>query len=329
MKRKAEKLFRAIKGNLTNHSKLDYLFYQAWNDYKNSKVNLGQLQRDHNSQKKKIRSFREVEFQVFSQFGDDGIIQWLVQFLPLPYKTFVEFGVENYRESNTRFLLVSDYWSGLVIDGSNENIDSIKTEQIHTFFDLQPVCSFIDKDNINDTIASARFHEDVGLLSVDIDGNDYWVWKAINSIKPIIVITEYNSLFGYHHPYTIEYKPDFVRGQGSPFNFYGTSLRSAYNLGREKGYEFVGCNSAGNNAYFIRKDFMQYLPLEPLTPEEGFVYASFSEATNKNGEPARGIDKIRSIDGLEAVNTDTGEKIKINAEEIAQLLIKSNKLNRF
>src|SRR5687768_12224968 len=90
------------------------------NDLKSPKVNLGQIQTALNNQKQSIKNLDEVEFQVFSQWGDDGIIQYLVNKLDIPNKTFIEFGVEDYKESNTRFLLISNNWSGYVIDGSAE-----------------------------------------------------------------------------------------------------------------------------------------------------------------------------------------------------------------
>ncbi len=312
-----------------SHKKLQQVENILFEDRKSSKMNLGQLQAQANSAKTKINSLAEVEFQVFSQFGDDGIIQWLIHFLPLPHKTFIEFGVENYREANTRFLLISNYWSGLVIDGSEKNVNSIRADQVHTFYDLQAVCSFITSSNINGLISSARFAPEVGILSVDIDGNDYWVLKAINNIQPVIIICEYNSLFGWEHPYTIEYKDDFVRGNGLPFQFYGTSLRSADDLLKERGYSFIGCNSAGNNAYFIRNDYMQYLPVNATSLEQGYNFAKFTEAFDgSKNEWLRGVDKIRSINRLPVINTATGQREAVDAEAIIQSLKKANKLSR-
>ena len=94
-------------------------------DIKSPKINLGRIQATLNREKNKIENPAEVEFQVFSQFGDDGIIQYLIDKLPIKNKTFIEFGVENYKESNTRFLLVNNAWSGMVIDGSLENVNQI------------------------------------------------------------------------------------------------------------------------------------------------------------------------------------------------------------
>ena len=145
---------------------------------------------------KKIDSLEEVEFQVYSQFGEDGIIQWLIHNVTIDEKTFVEFGVEDYTEANTRFLLMNNNWSGFVIDGSTPNIDSIKKWEYLWKYDLQATAEFITKDNINMIISGAGFHGDIGILSIDIDGNDYWVLEAIECINPQILICEYNNLFG-------------------------------------------------------------------------------------------------------------------------------------
>lgn len=323
-------LLKKLKGNLSNYKKLELLYSQALSDYKSSKINIGQMQAAANNEKQNIRNLADIEFGVFSQFGDDGIIQWLVNKLPIPNKTFIEFGVENYREANTRFLLINNYWSGLVIDGSDANVNEIKADQVHTFYDLQAVCSFITTDNINDLISSAKFAKQVGVLSVDIDGNDYWVLQAINNIEPVIIICEYNSLFGFEHSYAIKYKADFVRGTEYPFQFYGTSLKAAYNLSKEKGYSFIGCNSAGNNAYFIKNEFMQYLSIKEKSLQEGYNFSNFTEVyDNITKQWVRGVDKIMSLNNLPVINTETGNIEKVDAGAIKQSLICSNKLTRF
>lgn len=324
-----KKIYSALKENISNYKHLNFLKEQVWNEYKSPKVILGKIQSDLNNTKTGIKSINDVEFQVFSQFGDDGIIQWLVNKLPIRNKTFIEFGVENYRESNTRFLLVNKYWSGLVIDGNKNNVESIRKEQISTFYDLQSECSFITTDNINELIKSAKFDNEIGLLSIDIDGNDYWIWKAVETIKPIIVISEYNSLFGFQDPYTIPYQKSFVRGESTPFNFYGTSLLSVYDLAIEKGYKFIGCNNSGNNAYFVREDFLHYLPFESLLPEQGYIFSSFTEAWDDERKPIRGLDKVRTLQNQKVINTRTNQEELFDSEKVCDSLIRLNKLNRF
>jgi len=232
----------------------------------------------------KINSLHEVEFKVFSQWGDDGIIQYLIKNIDIHTKTFVEFGVQNYLESNTRFLLINNNWSGLIMDACKTDIDFIKADPIMWKYNLKVRHTFITCENINNILEEENFLGEVGILSIDIDGNDYWIWKAIHVINPVIVVIEYNSLFGVNEPITVPYNPDFQRTKAHYSNlYYGSSLLALYYLSKEKGYTFIGCNSAGNNAYFVRDDkYNDRLPSVKI--EEGYVKSMFREARNKKGE---------------------------------------------
>lgn len=202
-----------------------------------------------------IRFLSAVEFRGFSQWGEDGILDWLLERLPDIPDTFVEFGVEDYRESNTRLLLFLRNWRGLVLDGSEAHIKSIQAQDIYWRHDLTAKCAFIDRDNINQLIASSGLQGDIGLLSVDIDGNDYWVWQAIEVVRPVVVACEYNAVFGDVHRLSVPYQPDFQRTRAHHSNLYfGASLQSLIHLGEQKGYRFVGTNSNGCNAFFVRND---------------------------------------------------------------------------
>lgn len=288
---------------LRRASALIYHLDNSLHGYKSAKVNLGQIQNRLNLQRDDIKSINDVEFQVFSQFGDDGIIQYLVSKLDIPNKTFVEFGVENYTEANTRYLLVNNNWKGLVIDGSQKNIDFIKKDALSTLFQLYSKCAFITQDNINELIAEMGFDSDLGLLSVDIDGNDYWVWKAIDVVRPIIVISEYNADFGSTNPWTIPYQADFVMGAKYPRNYWGVSLLSLCDLAEEKGYSFIGCNSQGNNAYFVRNDKLG--SFKKLSCEEGYHYAKFFMVKNEHGHRLDLKQRYSEIKGLPVFNTRT------------------------
>lgn len=278
--------------------------------YKSPKVNLGQIQSHFNSQKQVINNLSEVEFQVFSQFGDDGIIQWLINYLDIPNKTFVEFGVEKYIESNTRFLLFNNKWSGLVIDGDEYNINYIKNDVVSYFFNLQSIASFITKDNINGLIKSRNFDKDLGLLSIDIDGNDYWIWQSLENINPVIIISEYNAEFGLN-PWTIPYMEDFVWDKVNNMYYWGASLTSLCDLADQKGYSFIGCNSQGNNAYFIRNDKMK--DLKKISSKDGYVKSKFSLNRKIDGEQFSNFEKRNSMLGKEIYNTQTNKIEIINA----------------
>jgi hypothetical protein len=197
----------------------------------------------------------DAEFKVSSQWGEDGIIEWLVHQLEGIPETFIEFGVENYLESNTRFLLQHRNWRGLVIDGSETHVGFIHRDQISWRHDLTAVAAFITRDNINSIISNAGFTGEVGILSVDIDGVDYWVWEAIDCINPQIIIAEYNSVFGDLLPLSVPYAHDFVRSRAHHSNlYYGLSIRAAQHLATKRGYTLVGTNRAGSNAFFVRDD---------------------------------------------------------------------------
>lgn len=277
---------------------------------------LGQIKTQQIKQLPTISSLKEVEFQAFSQFGDDGIIQFLLQQIPITAETFIEFGVEKYTESNTRFLILNNNWRGLVIDGDAENVAYIQQDEISWRYDLTAVCSFITSENINDLFVTNGFTGELGILSIDIDGNDYWVWDKINTVNPAIVIVEYNSVFGTL-PITVPYKADFVRTQAHYSNlFWGTSLGALYHLAEKKGYYFVGTNSAGNNAYFVRKDKINLdaTPyLVPLRLEDGFTDSKFRESRNKEGKLTflRGKERLETIKECEVFHVLENKVVKI------------------
>jgi hypothetical protein len=231
--------------------------------------------------------FARTEFQVFSQFGDDGIIQYVIGRvdLSLAEQRFVEFGVENYREANTRFLLLNDNWSGLVVDGSENYISSICSEPIYWRHDLTALARFVTRENISSVLETAGFSGRIGLLSIDVDGNDYWIWEALTKVDPAVVIVEYNGIFGSHEAVTIPYHPDFARQNAHYSHLYwGTSLQALCHLAARKGYVWIGCNSAGNNAYFVRSEYANAFCL-PSLPQD-FVAAKFREGRDREGKLA-------------------------------------------
>lgn len=252
-----------------------------------------------------INKLSEAEFKVFSQWGDDGIIQYLINNIEINNKIFIEFGVENYTEANTRFLLMNNNWKGLVMDGSVKNINYIKNDSIYWKYELTAKSCFVTAENINQQIAGEGIEGKIGILHIDIDGNDYWIWKNISVVDAEIVIIEYNSIFGYDRPITIPYNSAFIRANYHYSNlYYGTSLLSLCDLAEDKGYFFVGCNSAGNNAYFVKKEKIGNI-IKPLKPNEGFIASKFRESRDTEGQLTflSGDTKYETIKGLKVYNT--------------------------
>ncbi|WP_213803341.1 hypothetical protein [Granulicella sp. dw_53] len=264
---------------------------------------------------KKISSLPDVEFRVNSQWGDDGIIDWLIERagIPLAAQSFVEFGVDTYRQSNTRFLLQNRNWRGLIMDGSPAMATGVSQDNLAWKYDLTVRPAFITRENINSLISSAGFRGEIGLLSIDLDGNDYWVWEAIDAVSPIIYVCEYNAVFGDVYPISTPYNDSFIRTQAHPSNLYfGASIKALCSLAIKKGYRFVGTNSAGNNAFFIREDYakqfvddaIQHIQTKP---------SLFRESRDASGKLnyIGGPERLKHIAALPVVNVETGETIKL------------------
>ena len=252
------------------------------------------------------------EFGITSQWGEDGLIQGILRRVPIGQRRFVEFGVADYTEANTRFLLCNDNWSGLVMDGSISNIESIRHDPIYWRYDLKAEQAFITRENIDELLLSTGFAEDLDLLSIDIDGNDYWVWQAISVAAPTIVIVEYNSVFGPHVRCSIPYRPDFRRDEAHHSNlYYGASVGAFELLGRELGYRLVCGNRAGNNLFFVRDDLAGELPRR--TPEEVWVHSRFREARDAGGRTTfvRADQARHEIEHLPVVDLPTGRSVSL------------------
>ena len=158
-----------------------------------------------------IKNLSDAEFSVFSQWGDDGIINWLINSLPIKNKIFVEIGTEDYKESNTRFVLKYRNWSGHLIDSNLEQIKKISEQSVKWKYDLNTHNFKINKDNINKFFKKLKLPKEIGLMSLDIDGIDYWAWKELNEVRPVIFVCEFNSIFGDKKAVTVPYDKNFNR----------------------------------------------------------------------------------------------------------------------
>jgi hypothetical protein len=229
-----------------------------------------------------VTNLRDVEFKVFSQFGEDGIIQYLIHKVAIENDVFVEFGVEDYSESNTRFLLCNDNWRGLIIDSGTSHVEFLARSGLDWRHHIDAMSAFVNRDNINELIDEAGIRGDIGLLSVDIDGNDYWVLEALEVVSPRILVVEYNSTFG-DAAVTIPYDENFSRERAHySLLYWGASLTALCRSATKKGYALVGGNSAGNNAFFVREDAKG--ELERVEPREAYAISRFRESRSPHGE---------------------------------------------
>lgn len=299
-------LVNLIKDNIPMADKHDFPFEQIVeteekNLFLNAKIFVNEMKN------KNLNSLEEAEFQVYSQFGEDGIIQWLIHNVVINQKTFIEFGVEDYSEANTRFLLMNNNWSGLVMDGSNENINHLKQWKYFWKYDLSAVAAFITKDNINQLILDAGYRGDIGILSIDLDGNDYWILNAIDCVSPRILICEYNSIYGKEQMVSIPYDEKFFRTEAHYSNLYwGASLAAFRDWAEKNNYYFMGSNSAGNNAFFVRKDCIT--PDQVPQNADIFIESKYRESRDKEGKLTykRGEERLKYIEEMQLVDLQTG-----------------------
>lgn len=225
----------------------------------------------------------EYGFKVFSQGNEDGLIQYLINHVEIKNEVFVEFGVEDYSECNTKFLLLHNNWSGLCMDGSTEAMEKLRTKKLYWQHTIEAKAAFITKDNINQLIKDSGISGDIGLLSTDIDGVDYHVLEAIDCISPRIIICEFNPVFGAKESVSVPYREDFSRTKAHFSNLYfGASLRAFVNLLKKKGYKLVCISSMRNNAFFVREDASNSIP--EVSVEKSFRPAKFRESRNEKGD---------------------------------------------
>lgn len=224
-------------------------------------------------------------FKVYSQCDEDGIIQEIFRRIGTGNRVFVEFGVETGVECNTVKLLVEG-WRGLWLDGSPANVAQIQNH-FSVFVKggkLQVIQSFITAENINSLITQGGVTGDIDLLSIDIDHNDYWVWQAIDIVKPRVVVIEYNATLRPPMSAVVPYEPAQT-WNGS--NYFGASLEALVRLGRKKGYRLVGCSFGGANAFFVHDAFAADHFLDPPTAEEHYEPARYFFGMLTAGHQAR------------------------------------------
>ncbi len=191
-------------------------------------------------------------YRVYSQADEDGILHEIFKRIGEGNRTFLELGVGNGLENNTLFLLVQG-WSGIWLEGSERKVAAAK-KNLSSLIDarrLEIHQQFITAAAIDKKIMSIASNREIDLLSIDLDGNDYYILEAIRSISPRVIVAEYNSKFPADVPWVIEYNESH---RWDATDYFGASLKSLETLLAGKGYALVGCNILGTNAFFVRRD---------------------------------------------------------------------------
>ncbi len=184
-----------------------------------------------------LSELRAHERSVYSQGGEDGVLAHIFECIATTNRTFVEFGAwDGRRLSNTALLRLEGGWTGLLMDGDPERVSDLVQ------------CEFVTAENVNELLRKYEIPRAFDLLSIDVDGNDYWIWQAIDRFVPRVVVIEYNIFFGLQHSKTVPYDASRVWDE-TPY--HGASLAALHKLGRQKGYSLVWTESWSPNAFFV------------------------------------------------------------------------------
>jgi hypothetical protein len=193
-------------------------------------------------------------FRLSSQNQEDGLTLALLHEAGPTSRRFIEIG-SGLSGGNGGFLAREWGWAGLMVDGHREHM-----EQVARRFPMTTaVAEWITRENINDLITRHGYQGEVDLFSLDLDGNDYWIWEAVTASSPRVLIMEYNSMFGPDRAVTVPYDPQFDRHRHHSM-YYGASLTALTRLNARKGYRLVAVEPAGVNAFYLRDDVAPHIP---------------------------------------------------------------------
>lgn len=197
------------------------------------------------------RNLGHFEQKVYSQNGEDGILAEIFARIGLTNRLCAEFGIDDGSENNTRYWLEQPGWSGVWIEGSAQKAE--RARQTYAQLPVRILNHFIDRDNIATIFEAAQLPAEFDLLAIDLDGNEYWVWQALANYSPRVVVIEYNASFEPGIEWIMPYDRTH-HWDGT--NYFGASLDALTALGQAKGYQLVGCDSQGINAFFVRQDLL-------------------------------------------------------------------------
>jgi hypothetical protein len=212
--------------------------------------------RDLARRKTDLPDFADVEFRCYSQNGEDGLLLYLFSILGTTNRRVVEICAGDGIECNAANLIVNHAWKGLLIDGDQDLAARGRSfyTSCRTTWLAPPsfLNAWVTAENVNELVIGAGFSGPIDLLSLDLDGNDYWIWKTLDAVSPRVVVAEFNASWGPESAVTIPYDPDFRLDLSVQPYRCGASLPAFVKLARAKGYRLVGVQSLGFNAFFVR-----------------------------------------------------------------------------
>lgn len=211
------------------------------------------------------------EYSLFSQNGEDGILRHVFEQIGFRSRRAVEFGFST-NENNSLRLVLHERFAGLFLDGSDWQVDRFNRAAASLGRgDARAVRIFLTRENLQHTLLGLGTPPEIDLLSIDVDGNDYWFWESLDRVSARVTVMEYNSALGPDLSLAMPYAASGRPADDAPhhFAYFGASLEALTRLARRKGASLVGCDSSGTNAFFVRDDCLTPA-LPPRAPAEAF-----------------------------------------------------------
>jgi hypothetical protein len=224
---------------------------------------------------------RAFERRVYSQNGEDGIIQEILARVGVVTEFFVEIGVESGRECNCARLALQEEWRGVFVEADAVHFGKL-ARRYRDCRGVRCVQASVTSANVAELLRAAEVPAEFDVLSIDIDGNDYWVWAAVEGWRPRLVVIEYNAAHPPPRRWVMREDPAHRWDQTT---YYGASLASLAALGRRKGYTLVATDSTGVNAFFVRDDLVT--PERFLDPVVQYHYSPLNSPFCPGGLPHR------------------------------------------
>lgn len=207
-----------------------------------------------------VRSLSDTEYSIFSQWGEDGILDFLCESLGVKRPTVVDFGAGDVRYSNFRWLLQSRGGSGVFVDARPDLAESLDSSGLRLYTDSHTIKTFLNYENSKETFQTAcglLEGRELDFFSLDIDGQDYWVLESLEDIRPKVILLEYQAYLGSELAVTVPRSLTFDRASAHfSLIYYGASLLAFKTLLSARGYQLVGSNRQRSNAFFVRKDLI-------------------------------------------------------------------------
>ena len=270
-----------------------------------------------------IKNLSDADYKVFSQTGEDGIIDYLLYSLNIKVPKFVEIGVGDYRESNTRYIFQKNCPKGLIVD-KNKNLEK-KVSKIVKLWkgDLTIIETAVTSENILHILNSNKFDNNLDVFSLDVDGIDYWILEVLPEKLSKIVILEYNPTFGSNLEITVPNLNDFDRKKYHySFLCYGASLQAFIKLMNKKKYVFVGTNIACYNAFFVLESEINKLNLNlpDINDLTRYTTSYIRDSRSIDGKLnyLSGKQKLKEIENCEVIDLSNPEKKLVKIKDICQ-----------